>query len=320
MTNIKWEESLIQLEDVGHVAYAAPDLDLAERFLTDFGLVLTSRTDNALYFRAAGSRHHVYVAIKADESRFLGAAFDVADRAELEKATSIEGASGITSIDGPGGGERVELKTPCGHTIWLEHGVERLPEEEWRDVYPLNFFEQPLRKNISVRQPAASVRVERFGHFVLQVPDAKADTDWFVSNFNLIPSDYLGSNDGPEPEIFGAFLRFDRGKEFVDHHCILINLSKHFGCHHSSFEVRDLDAVMAGHEFLVGQGYKLDAGVGRHMLGSLIYDYWLDPFGQRIEHFTDPDIVNSEFEPSYFNGSADETTQWGMAPDPSFFD
>lgn len=313
---------MVQIEDVGHVAYAVPDLEVAKRFLLDFGFEISAQTANTIYFRAASDRHHVYIAVKSSKSRFLGAAFDVASREDLINATEIPGASACEAISGPGGGERVTLLTPCGHTIWLEFGVARLCQTTPRPVFPLNFIGNAQRLNASVRQGAARVPVLRFGHFVLQVPDAKRETDWFVKHFNLLPSDFLGSEGDAnrEPQIFGAFLRFDRGSEFVDHHCLLVNQSKHFGCHHSSFEVSDLDAVMAGHEYLVRKGYQLNAGVGRHMLGSLIYDYWLDPFGQRIEHFTDPDVINDQFVPTYFNGSADETTQWGMAPDPSFFD
>ena len=311
---------MINLSDVAYVAYQVPDLSLAEQFLIDFGMQVSDRTENALYFRGAGNPHHIYIARLGPDSRFLGAAFKVEAQDDLGKAAQIEGASDIESISEPGGGERVTLKTPSGHTIWLEYGVETVAPLDVRGIFPLNFYEAPIRKNVSVRQPRQAVPVLRFGHFVLQVPDAKSETNWFLQHFNLIPSDFMGTEEGDEPIIWGAFLRFDRGAEFVDHHCLLISESKNFGCHHSSFEVADLDAVMAGHEYLTSQGYKLDAGVGRHLLGSLVYDYWNDPFGQRIEHFTDPDVVNEDFKPQYFSGPADETTQWGMAPTKDFFD
>ena len=163
---------MIQLEDVGHVAYEVPDLALAEAFLLDFGFEVSARTDDRIYFRAASERHHVYVAIKGEASRFLGTAFDVASREMLEQAAAVPGASPVHPIEGPGGGARVTLTTPCGHTIWLEHGVQCLAPMAVRDVYPLNFSAATQRLNRSVRQRAARVPVLRFGHFVLQVPDA----------------------------------------------------------------------------------------------------------------------------------------------------
>jgi hypothetical protein len=47
---------------------------------------------------------------------------------------------------------------------------------------------------------------------------------------------------------------------------------------------------------------------------------WRDPFGFRVEHYTDGDAVDREFQPGKFAGRADETTQWGMDPTPEFFE
>ena len=55
------------------------------------------------------------------------------------------------------------------------------------------------------------------------------------------------------------------------------------------------------------------------MLGSQIFDYWKDPFGFRIEHYTDGDIVDASHQPGRFNGTASDTTQWGNRPPLEFF-
>lgn len=310
----------INIEDVAYTAYQITDLDLMERFLLDFGMTRSARTQDALFMRGTGANHHIHVSRLGLENRFLGGAFTVSHAAELEKATRIPGASAIEPITDPGGGYRVTLTTPNGHTIWLEHGVTRVQEIPVRRSYRMNFATEQLRYNGVVRQRPEATPVLRIGHFVLWVPDAATEIAWFMEHFALLPADYICAPAEPEPITVGTFLRLDRGKDFVEHHCILINQSKHFGCHHSSFEVLDLDAVTAGHDFLADRGWTLDAGVGRHYLGSLIYDYWLDPFGFRIEHYTDTDIINDEYVPVRFVGGAHETTQWGMAPPPTFFD
>ncbi|MBX3567532.1 MAG: VOC family protein [Rhizobiaceae bacterium] len=312
--------SRISISDVAYTAYQVDDLDLMERFLLDFGMTRSARTDKALYMRGTGANHHVHVARLGKENKFLGGAFKVDTVEELEKATKIPGASAIEAIDEPGGGQRVTLTTPNKHTIWLEHGVASVPEMTVRRSYRMNFASEHLRHNSAVRQRPEPTPVLRIGHFVLWVPDAISEIDWFMKHFALVPADYICAPAEPEPITVGTFLRYDRGQEFVEHHAILINQSKFFGCHHSSYEVLDLDAVTAGHDYLVGKGWKLDAGVGRHYLGSLIYDYWLDPFGFRVEHYTDTDLINDDYVPVRFVGGAHETTQWGMAPPPSFFD
>lgn len=44
--------------------------------------------------------------------------------------------------------------------------------------------------------------------------------------------------------------------------------------HHSSFEVHDLDTQNIGHQHLEDAGWTNAWGVGRHFLGSQIFDYW----------------------------------------------
>lgn len=44
--------------------------------------------------------------------------------------------------------------------------------------------------------------------------------------------------------------------------------------HHSSFEVHDFDIQSLGHQWLREKDYDLVWGVGRHVLGSQIFDYW----------------------------------------------
>jgi hypothetical protein len=310
----------VKLHDVSYTAYEAPDLDLMERFMIDFGMLRSARTERALYMRGTGKNHHIHVTRLGPAARFIGGAFSVDSIAELEKAAGILGASPIEPIDEPGGGLRVTLTTPSGHKIWLEHGVASVIELPARRSYRLNFASEHLRHNAAVRQRPEATPILRIGHFVLQVPDGPKEIDWFIRHFELIPSDYICIPGDPKPVPIGTFLRYARGMEYVEHHAILINQSRFYGCHHSSFEVLDLDAVVAGHDWLVSKGWKLDAGVGRHYLGSLIYDYWLDPFGNRVEHYTDTDLVNDEFEPTWFVGGADETTQWGMPPPPEFFE
>ena len=48
---------------------------------------------------------------------------------------------------------------------------------------------------------------------------------------------------------------------------------------HSSFEVVDADAVGMGQRVLLKRGWRHAWGIGRHILGSQIFDYWEDPWG-----------------------------------------
>ena len=55
-----------------------------------------------------------------------------------------------------------------------------------------------------------------------------------------------------------------------------------------------MDTQMMGHQWLQEKGYKLMWGVGRHIMGSQIFDYWYDPSNFVIEHYADGDVVNED--------------------------
>ena len=56
-----------------------------------------------------------------------------------------------------------------------------------------------------------------------------------------------------------------------------------------------VDAVAMGGEYLKERGYDRIWGIGRHIQGSQIFDYWRDPWGNVVEHFTDSDLRQRAF-------------------------
>ena len=50
---------------------------------------------------------------------------------------------------------------------------------------------------------------------------------------------------------------------------------------------------MKGHSFLKSRERNHAWGVGRHILGSQIFDYWKDPWGHELEHWTDGDLFTA---------------------------
>ncbi len=298
------------------VSYRVPDLEAQEKFMTDFGLhKVEGSTDEVLYMRGTGPQHHIYVAYKG-EQKFLGATIEVASRADLEELAAMPGSSAIEPSPEPGGGEVVTMPTPDGVPIRAIFGREQAEPLPERDPGLFNSISVKPRKNASIRHGVQPCDVVRLGHFVLHVSDHDATVAWFLERFNFQPADYFAT---PEGQVYGTMVRLDLGEQFVDHHFMLILQSDWIGVHHSSFEVVDLDDVMGAHDYLLEQGYQLDVGVGRHMLGSQVFDYWKDPAGFRLEHFTDGDTVNSQHVPSKFTGSASDTTQWGARPPEEFF-
>ena len=96
-----------------------------EEFLTRFGLHRAERTDNALYMRGTDPQHHLHVTEKGDP-KFIGLAYYVDSEDDLKRLAKAPGASGIETIDEPGGGKRVRLTEPNGYQIEVVCGIDQV--------------------------------------------------------------------------------------------------------------------------------------------------------------------------------------------------
>jgi hypothetical protein len=83
--------------------------------------------------------------------------------------------------------------------------------------------------------------------------------------------------------------------------------------------VQDIDDVFIGHEHLVGTGkYEHMWGIGRHLLGSQVYDYWADPWGRVHEHWADTDRLNVHNGGNLISAEEGLKSQWGTRPPEKF--
>lgn len=82
-------------------------------------------------------------------------------------------------------------------------------------------------------------------------------------------------------------MRLDLGTTPADHHTLAIvqGFAPHFA--HCAYEVVDADAVAMGERWMREQGWHHAWGIGRHILGSQVFDYWNDPYGAKHEHCSD---------------------------------
>jgi catechol 2,3-dioxygenase-like lactoylglutathione lyase family enzyme len=236
-------------------------------------------------------------------------AFQAASAEDLEAAAKLDGASAVEKIDAPGGGRRVRFTDPDGFPVEVVHGRELLAPLPVRAASPLNRGSDRPRLGTLQRIPKGPACVKRLGHVVVRVADFRASEAWYKSRFGFVSSDeiYLGDRDN----VVTAFMRCDRGAEYTDHHTFLCIGIGEAAFDHAAFEVEDFDAVMAGHDHLVQAGYDHHTGVGRHILGSQVFDYWKDPWGHVLEHFTDGDLLNRDHETGLHDVSGAVGTQWG---------
>jgi hypothetical protein len=59
-------------------------------------------------------------------------------------------------------------------------------------------------------------------------------------------------------------------------------------------------------------------GVGRHLLGSQVYDYWADPWGRVHERWADTDRLNARSATNLLPAHEALVSQWGEDPPEKF--
>jgi catechol 2,3-dioxygenase-like lactoylglutathione lyase family enzyme len=294
----------------------APDLDAMEEFLTNFGMVRAERTPDALYMRGADSHHHLH-AVQKGGTKFIGFAYHAASEDDLKRLAKLPGASGIETLNEPGGGKRVRLTEPNGYQIEVIHGMQAVaPIKVERD--PVNTGGEPLRRKGRLMRLAKSpTTLQRIGHGVLSTPKVKETVAWFRETLGMIRSDdvYAGDKDN----VIGAFSRLDRGDEYVDHHVLFCVHNEKTGLNHVSYEAQDIDAVFQDHEHIKALGkYQHMWGIGRHLLGSQVYDYWCDPWGRMHERWADTDRLNAANGGNLLSAEEGFQSQWGERPPERF--
>lgn len=300
---------------LAYLIFERPDLDRAVQFLRDFGLSESQRDEQTLYMRGTGTAPYCYRVHKGTKARFIGAGFCVASPSDLEKLAKLPSASVIQPASGPGGGSRVTLTDPSGFTIEAICGQQMAEELPHRGPLYFNFGSQRTRINGTQRPSPQPPEVIRLGHYVVEVADYQATSAWYTQNFGLIPSDVQMLPDG-SPAV--TFFRLDLGDIPADHHTVAIAQGFAALYSHSAFEVIDADAVGMGQRVLRERGWRHAWGIGRHILGSQIFDYWQDPWGQKHEHYCDGDLFTSERPTGYHPVSRDAMAQWGPSMPASF--
>lgn len=161
----------------------------------------------------------------------------------------------------------------------------------------------------------------QLGHYGLCVNDFPAQLDWYTRNINFVPTDllYVPGENGSNEDV-AVFAHIDRGEKHVDHHTIFLSKAQSQHVHHCSFEVHDFDTQQLGHQWLAGKDYKSVWGVGRHILGSQIFDYWWDPTGNMVEHYADGDLVDHHTPIGHLPAGNASLAVWGPDVPATFLD
>jgi len=298
---------LIKVAGLSWLEFEKPDLDRAERFGTDFGFTVADRTPDTLLLRGRWASTACLVVRRGPRPRFAGATFSAAAREDLDRLARGTGGT----VTAHWGGHAVLLRDPSGYPVRVVHGVPQSAALPERAPLPLNFGTEPVRVNATQRSARHPAEIQRLGHVALGTTRFQAALDWHLDTLGLIVSDFLYLDGQRERGPAMAFIRCDLGSVPADHHTLAMALMPQTGYLHSAYEVTDLDEVAASGQYLRERGYRHAWGLGRHIQGSQIFDYWRDGDRAMFEHYTDGDVFDCSMEPGWAPLSRSGLAQWG---------
>lgn len=301
---------VIKVDDLAWLEFEKPDLVRAEAFAHAFGFATVLSVDDELQLRGSDPGGPGVIIRRGSGTRFAGMAFQAPDRADLMRLATATG-SRIRPLPDTVGGRAVELVDPSGIPVRVVAGTHRHVALPAQTPHTFNFGDDLRRTNATQRPPRVPATVQRLGHVVLQSTRYAQTLDWYLDTLGMIVSDFLffpGQRDrGPTM----SFIRCDRGMTPADHHTLALALGPANRYLHSAYQVCDLDALAAGGQYLESRGYQRSWGIGRHIQGSQIFDYWRDPDGFLVEHFADGDMFDHTLQPGWAPFTASGLAQWG---------
>ena len=301
---------VIKVQDVAWLEFEKPDLTRAEAFAQAFGFVTAARTPGELLLRGTEAGSPCVIIRRGPRTRFVGVAFTAQDDTDVLRLADATGRS-TRALPEPLGGIAVDLADPNGLPVRVVAGTYPLEPLPAQTPHVFNFGHELQRANATQRPPREPARVQRLGHVVVQTTTYIKTLNWYLDHLGMIVSDfqfYPGQRDrGP----IMSFIRCDRGSTLADHHTLALALGPVNRYIHSAYQVSDLDALATGGEYLKEHGYQRSWGIGRHIQGSQIFDYWRDPDGFLVEHFSDGDMFDCTLEPGWAPFTASGLAQWG---------
>ena len=286
-------ETVGTIKDVLYVRFSVTDLQVQQQFLENFGL--KSEISNGLLIaRGTDASPYIYIAEHSSEPAFVSVGFAAESEAALRHIAAIDGVP-VEANDLPGGGLIARLTDPNGFSVEVVANLADAPLLTPASRSGLNDGVEKLRLGERVTFVDADSLIKRLGHVVLMVTDFNETLEWYQARFGLLISDEIVIENEGKQETLGAFTRCNRGEKYVDHHTLFFINADQAGFNHAAFEVTNWDALMSSHYALLKAGHRHSFGVGKHILGSQTFDYWKDPDGFTLEHFTDGDLLNESF-------------------------
>jgi catechol 2,3-dioxygenase-like lactoylglutathione lyase family enzyme len=287
--------------------FSVPDLDVAERFYTEFGLDVR-REGTRVDLHAFGHPH------------CWGSVFEVPGKKKLQYLSfgvyDDDLAALVSHLDGIGvartaahplsDGTGTWVRDPDGNALQLVVANKVSPNEPALQSAPAR---HPVDHGAApARSQAGRVRPRRMSHVLLFSADVPRSVKFYADALGLRLSDHAGE-----------IIAFMHGAHSSDHHMLAFAKSDGPGYHHSSWDVASIDDIGLGMQHMIACGHERGWGIGRHVIGSNYFYYVQDPWGSFAEYSYDIDFIPASIDwPVVDHPIEDSFYVWGPPP-PDYF-
>ena len=290
---------------VDHFSLVVPDLAVAQRFYTAFGLDVREEGNSLGLYTTESS--HCWGSIAEGPSKKLNyISFGVFDD-DMERLRRRLQEHGVMQLDPPKGFETNGLWFRDPDQNLLEFRVARKSSPDQKSLVS-NVSALPGQQGSFGRSRAPLVRPRRFAHILIFASDISRAIKFYEAVVGLRLSDRSGEG--------VAFLHGIHGS---DHHMVALAKSAGPGLHHLSWDVGSINEVGLGAMQMADKGFSAGWGLGRHVLGSNYFHYIRDPWGSWCEYSSDIDYVPADCDwASADHAPEDAFYVWGPTPPADF--
>jgi catechol 2,3-dioxygenase-like lactoylglutathione lyase family enzyme len=300
-------DGVTAVHSLNRFVFGVPDLDVAERFYTEFGLDVR-RDGKRIDLHTFGNAHcwgSVFEVPGQKRLQYLSFGVFDEDMAPLQQhldRTGVARTAAHPLSDGAG----IWVRDPDGNAVQLVTAGKVSPSEPPLQSAPA---QHPADRGAAhARSKVGRVRPRRLSHVLLFSSDVPRSVKFYRDALGLRLSDHSGD-----------IIAFMHGAHSSDHHMLAFAKSAGPGYHHSSWDVASIDDIGIGMQHMVASGHERGWGLGRHVIGSNYFYYVQDPWGSFAEYSYDIDFIPANVDwPAADHPPEDSFYVWGPPP-PDYF-
>ena len=282
-----------------------PDLAVAERFYTSFGLDLAEQ-GSGFELRTDGYANPWATVVDGPRRRLHHLSFGAFED-DLSRFKAHLDSLGVARLDPPTGFESNGLwfRDQDGTLVEIRVAEKTSPNSKAPAQFPTTPGGEAAAPK---RSQAGFVKPKRLAHILLFTRNVGKAIDFYSRVLGLRLSDRSGDQ-----------IAFMHGMHGSDHHMVAFVKSEGPGLHHTSWDVPGVNDVGLGAMQMADRGFSAGWGLGRHVLGSNYFHYVRDPWGSYAEYSCDIDYipVDVDWQAGDHEGQ-DAFYVWGPTPPPDF--